>query len=223
MDSAQSGQSLTGQLDNRLYNLRVELNASIDAYSLSGEVQEEEEGAKTRKHVSKFKKHLDRVMQSMETEECQQDLIAIEDYYDEVQTTSIDDANSRSGENNLAMVDNSASSITIQNPEELEETEDSQQKAAASNNREHIAPRNKYLSKLAYAGVWNPSSKNSQTKAKSTQLTIFDWDDTLFPTSAFSPKTPDEMAIMAEQNVELFEQIDAVAYSLLMKTLEDKQ
>ena len=40
------------------------------------------------------------------------------------------------------------------------------------------AIRYRYLSKLAYKGVWNEVPK-------ANNLVIFDWDDTLFPTSAF--------------------------------------
>ena len=55
--------------------------------------------------------------------------------------------------------------------------------------REHVLQRNKYLSKLAYTGVWKKQQSATKGTRKSTSLTIFDWDDTLFPTSAFSPKT----------------------------------
>ena len=68
--------------------------------------------------------------------------------------------------------------------------------------------RNKYLSRLAYSGVWQNKSSAAKSSSKSTTITIFDWDDTLFPTSAFSPKTQDEMMAIAENNKELFLHID---------------
>ena len=87
--------------------------------------------------------------------------------------------------------------------------------------REHIASRNKYLSKLAYAGVWrNQPTGGVKGTLKSLHLTIFDWDDTLFPTSAFSPKTQVEMMEIAENNKDLFVQIDGIVSNLLKKTLE---
>ena len=76
------------------------------------------------------------------------------------------------------------------------------------------------MSKLAYSGVWNPSARTARA-GKSTNLTIFDWDDTLFPTSAFAPKTPEEMNEIADNNQELFIKIDNVVHSLLLRTLED--
>lgn len=52
--------------------------------------------------------------------------------------------------------------------------------------KENNIIRNKYLSKLTYSKVWGPGqSEVSRQKG----LTIFDWDDTLFPTSAFAPKS----------------------------------
>ncbi len=74
--------------------------------------------------------------------------------------------------------------------------------------RNHVMHRNKYLSRLAYAGVWQNKSSTAKSSSKSTTITIFDWDDTLFPTSAFSPKTQDEMMEIAEKNKELFLHID---------------
>ena len=43
LDSTLSTNSLTGRLDNKLYNLRVELNDSIDFYSVGGEPEEIDE------------------------------------------------------------------------------------------------------------------------------------------------------------------------------------
>jgi len=134
----------------------------------------------------------------MESDECQQDLVAIEEYDDE-DTRSLNDLNLEStSDNRLSLVDNK-----VLLNEDLEHASEAKDNRLSSSGREHMVPRNKFLSKLAYAGVWN-ATNNSRVKAKSTHLTIFDWDDTLFPTSAFSPKSPDEMAAMAEQNAELF-------------------
>ena len=55
---------------------------------------------------------------------------------------------------------------------------------------------------------------------KSTYLTVFDWDDTLFPTSAFSPKTQEEMMEIAATHSELFNKIDNIVVKLLKKAME---
>mmetsp|Transcript_3832 Transcript_3832/g.4434 ORF Transcript_3832/g.4434 Transcript_3832/m.4434 type:complete len:245 (+) Transcript_3832:599-1333(+) len=152
----------------------------------------------------------------METDDGSHDLVAIEDYYDE-ERSSLDDVSSmRARSDGICITDGNLT--TEENPVAERELVDAEAHAGPQVNREHVAPRNKYLSKLAYAGVWNTSSKNPRV-SKSTSLTIFDWDDTLFPTSAFAPKTPEEMAEIAENYQELFTQIDAVVYSLLMRTL----
>lgn len=54
-------------------------------------------------------------------------------------------------------------------------------------------------------------------------MTIFDWDDTLFPTSAFSPKTQDEMMKIKAQNRELFMEIDQIVSNLLEKVVSSNE
>ena len=81
--------------------------------------------------------------------------------------------------------------------------------------------RNKYLSRLVHEGVWQTKPQSGvKGSSKSTFLTIFDWDDTLFPTSAFSPKTQEEMETIARLNQELFLQIDDIVENLLKKASE---
>lgn len=58
---------------------------------------------------------------------------------------------------------------------------------------------------------------------KSTNLTIFDWDDTLFPTSVYSPKSEEEMFEMLDSNEQTFKDLDDVVSSLLKLTVSDSR
>ena len=67
--------------------------------------------------------------------------------------------------------------------------------------------RHRYLSKLTYQKVWQQGKPGVGTQ-KSISMIIFDWDDTFFPTSAYNPRTEEEMQFIAENNVELFRELD---------------
>ena len=60
--------------------------------------------------------------------------------------------------------------------------------------------RNKYLSRLVQTGLWKQvrNAGGASGTQKSLNLSIFDWDDTLFPTSAFTPRTEEEMEYIAQ-------------------------
>ena len=57
---------------------------------------------------------------------------------------------------------------------------------------------------------------------KSQNLTIFDWDDTFFPTSAFNPRYEDDMRRIGIEHSEYFAQLDKLIVKLLLKTMEQK-
>ena len=77
---------------------------------------------------------------------------------------------------------------------------------------------NKLISKSAF-----PSSPRSgQTKpAKTLNLTIFDWDDTIFPTSTFSPRNREEMYQILNNNQKMFTELYNVAANLLTVAIKD--
>ena len=83
------------------------------------------------------------------------------------------------------------------------------------------AQRNKYLSKLAYSGAWQSQGPTPGT-TKLQNLTIFDWDDTLFPTSAFTPRTEEEMMRIAANNKLLFSQLDLIVSGLLKRACQNQ-
>ena len=62
--------------------------------------------------------------------------------------------------------------------------------------------RNRLLSKLTYSGVLKQQTR------KSNNLIVFDWDDTFFPTTAFQPRTENEMVAIKTKHAELFSRID---------------
>jgi hypothetical protein len=78
--------------------------------------------------------------------------------------------------------------------------------------------RHNLISKMTYAGVFSSQSKGTK---KSQNLTIFDWDDTFFPTSAFNPRYEDDMRRIGAENTEYFAQLDSLIVKLLKKTLEE--
>lgn len=57
--------------------------------------------------------------------------------------------------------------------------------------------RNRYLSKLSYTKSWYESEAQRQ---RHKNLIIFDWDDTLFSTSAFNPKSEHDVEKIAHYN-----------------------
>jgi hypothetical protein len=63
--------------------------------------------------------------------------------------------------------------------------------------------RHKFISKLVYSGVLKQGDSQRGTR-KSQNLTIFDWDDTFFPTTAFNPRYEEDMKRIGEQNPEMF-------------------
>ena len=54
-------------------------------------------------------------------------------------------------------------------------------------------------------------------------MTIFDWDDTLFPTSVYSPKSEEEMFEILVHNEQTFKDLDKVVSSLLKLTMSDSK
>jgi len=78
--------------------------------------------------------------------------------------------------------------------------------------------RHKFLSKLVYSGMLNKGADAHRGTRKSQNLTIFDWDDTFFPTSAFNPRYEEDMKRIGEQNSEMFKQLDLLIVTLLRKT-----
>lgn len=95
------------------------------------------------------------------------------------------------------------------------------QGAAMTVRSTHLQHRNKFLSKLARSGIWETKHSSQVGSRKSVSLTIFDWDDTLFPTSAFTPKTEEEMLLIQQHNKPLFQEIDQCVAALLRSSLEN--
>lgn len=65
------------------------------------------------------------------------------------------------------------------------------------------------------------NSPNKQRRQKTISLNIFDWDDTLFPTSAFTPRTNDEMKQIRTNNAKFFAELDTAVSQLLLMSLEN--
>lgn len=79
--------------------------------------------------------------------------------------------------------------------------------------------RNKFLSKLAYQKVWEP---NQQHEKRRVNITIFDWDDTLFPTSSFTPRSESHMVKLVQQYCNYFAQLDIITLGILTQAVESK-
>lgn len=54
-----------------------------------------------------------------------------------------------------------------------------------------------------------------QQTRKSNNLIIFDWDDTFFPTTAFAPRTDNEMVVIKTKHADLFSKIDKLVVTIL--------
>ena len=112
--------------------------------------------------------------------------------------------------------------ITVFNPDAYEEElglhqirdfdENSEKKKAISDYvkkpMDDRAVRYRYLCKLTYKGVW-------QEKPKAQNLIIFDWDDTLFPTSAFMPRCKDDLYRIRKRHADILAKLDDVIVDLM--------
>lgn len=112
-----------------------------------------------------------------------------------------------------------------QSQDYLDEKEVKEPKPAAKAKSEFSAPtyrpmddkavRFRYLCKLTYKGVWNEQPK------KSNNLVIFDWDDTLFPTSAFMPRCQDDLYRIRKKHKEIFEKLDDTVVDLMSSAIAE--
>jgi hypothetical protein len=77
--------------------------------------------------------------------------------------------------------------------------------------------RRSYLARLVFHNIWQPH----QERKVHNSLIIFDWDDTLLPTSYLTPdgKFTDDMTIEGE-DLTIFKEIEKSAYSLLSRSIE---
>jgi hypothetical protein len=65
--------------------------------------------------------------------------------------------------------------------------------------------RNRFLSKLVLDRVWkNPAKKGTPHQS----ITIFDWDDTLFCTSAFHPQNERDVDRIGKFHAEICKELD---------------
>ena len=71
-----------------------------------------------------------------------------------------------------------------------------------------MSVRYRYLCKLTYKGVWSE-------QPKSNNLIIFDWDDTLFPTSAFMPKSQEDLYKIRKHHQPIFDNLDETVLDLM--------
>jgi hypothetical protein len=77
--------------------------------------------------------------------------------------------------------------------------------------------RESYISKLIAMKVWNPSMKPKQHNS----MIIFDWDDTLLPTSFLTPGgTFNENIKLSETDKEKFLKLENLVYILLNEAIE---
>lgn len=77
------------------------------------------------------------------------------------------------------------------------------------------AVRYRYLCKLSYKNVWND-------RPKTNNLIIFDWDDTLFPTSAFMPRSHDDLNRIRKRHSDLFKKLDEAVVELFRAVITDQ-
>ena len=154
--------------------------------------------------VSKFKRHVDRVIQEIDKKAELEDNCLIDDDVDRLNGARFieNDNGNVTEETDLTLQDVKKILFTDLAAEPAnydgesymgDALERRKSSFAVEPSREHVVHRNRFLSKLAYSGVWRNQPSGIKGTQKSISLTIFDWDDTLFPTSAFSPKTFEEM------------------------------
>jgi len=83
--------------------------------------------------------------------------------------------------------------------------------------RDAGAVRESYISKLISMNVWNPSMKPRIHNS----LIIFDWDDTLLPTSFLTPNgTFSENIQLSPNDVEKMKEIEKNVYKILSESIE---
>ena len=83
--------------------------------------------------------------------------------------------------------------------------------------RDAGAVRESYISKLISMNVWNPSMKPKIHNS----LIIFDWDDTLLPTSFLTPNgTFSENIQLSPNDVEKMKEIEKNVYKILNESIE---
>ena len=77
--------------------------------------------------------------------------------------------------------------------------------------------RQSYISKLITKNIWNPSMKPKQHNS----IIIYDWDDTLLPTSFITPNGVfDEEMTLSESDKEKFLKIEQCVFLLLTESIE---
>ena len=151
--------------------------------------------------VSKFKRHVDRVIQEIDKKaELEDNNYLIDDDVDRLNGARFieSDTDNVTEETDLTLqdvkkilfTDLAAEPAGFDGDSHLGDALERRKSSfAVEPSREHVVHRNRFLSRLAYSGVWRNQPSAVKGTQKSIFLTIFDWDDTLFPTSAFSPKT----------------------------------
>ena len=83
--------------------------------------------------------------------------------------------------------------------------------------RDSGAVRESYISKLISKNIWNPGIKPKVHNS----LIIFDWDDTLLPTSFLTPKgTFSEEVQLSPSDLEKMQQIEDYVYIILKECIE---
>ena len=83
--------------------------------------------------------------------------------------------------------------------------------------RDSGAVRESYISKLISKNIWNPGIKAKVHNS----LIIFDWDDTLLPTSFLTPKgTFSEEVQLSPSDLEKMQQIEDYVYIILKECIE---
>ena len=83
--------------------------------------------------------------------------------------------------------------------------------------RDSGAVRESYISKLISKNIWNPGMKPKVHNS----LIIFDWDDTLLPTSFLTPKgTFSEEVQLSPSDLEKMQQIEDYVYIILKECIE---
>ena len=83
--------------------------------------------------------------------------------------------------------------------------------------RDSGAVRESYISKLISKNIWNPGMKPKVHNS----LIIFDWDDTLIPTSFLTPKgTFSEEVQLSPSDLEKMQQIEDYVYIILKECIE---
>jgi len=79
------------------------------------------------------------------------------------------------------------------------------------------AIRKLYYSKLIHKKLWNPS----RTKKKHHSLIIFDWDDTLLPTTFLTPNGEyNDKLVLSQSEADQFKLIEKAVYKILTTALE---